>query len=290
MLTIIPVAKIEPNGIVIYNSYYTDQNKSISLYDRHHNLFGKNENTYSNFSIGSRKRLKRAFLLLHSISKPQTVYDPILQKDIKFQLNMITLTLSAKQGIHTDKTIKQLLLNDFLTRLRQQQKLSHYIWRAEPQVNNNIHFHIITKQYFNYQYIRDTWNNTQKKLGYIDLFNEKHHHINPNSTDVHAIRNIHNATAYVGKYIQKMLKNYRDIDGKYWDCSLNLKPKQTCSIDCIYEDFDTLTYIEEYYKSKVITGEHYKFIPLSHQELMSELPDRWLKCYSSYIQSISQES
>lgn len=286
MLEIIPNIKIEPNGITITNKYYFDTDKHTNLYDRFENLREKQSSCYSNFSIGSRKRLKRAFILLHAISNKQTVYDPIIEKNITFTLNMITLTLSAKQGYTTDKEIKNKLLNDFLTRLRQNKGLTHYIWRAEPQKNNNIHFHIITNKYFNYQYIRDTWNNVQKKLGYINLFNEKYHHINPNSTDIHSIKNIHNASRYVGKYIQKMLDSYRDIDGKYWDCSNNLKPKYNCVFDGIYEDRDILEYIYKKLDDRIIYNEHYTFIPLNHNELLYYLPERWNSGYKEYLEKI----
>ena len=133
MINIIPSVKIEPNGITITNSYYYDCEKHSNNYDRYENLKQYDNSTYSNFSLGSRMRLKRAFLLLHSITDVQKVFDPILQKNIRFQLNMITLTLSARQELYNDRAIKQILLNDFLTRLRQNKGLSHYIWRAEPQ-------------------------------------------------------------------------------------------------------------------------------------------------------------
>ena len=374
----IPNIKIEPNAIIltetkIYDQEYTNYNNS--KYDINSTITTKEK---TEFSRNSQRRMKRAFNLLYAISKKQTVFDPITEKKVTFTLNMITLKLSAKQGIYNDKEIKYKLLNDFLTRMRTNQNLKDYLWRCEPQVNGNIHFHIITNKYINYQKIRDTWNQCQKKLGYIDLFNEKHHHINPNSTDIHSIQKIHNAGAYVRKYINKMLeksitgkfdtsinsriigtvifeefninakeckincryitetgktiqvkakstgyletieegiyrwqgnfvfkyegkeynfkyltaviKNFRPIVGKLWDCSMNLKSSFKCLIHCYPSLLENYNTIIETFKNEIISKEQYEFIPTNHETLIKTLPPLLKFSYLRYLLNIKNHN
>jgi hypothetical protein len=272
--------------IKITNLYFNDRDHNYSNYPREANLSSKDLAVYSNFSDQSRSRLRRAFNLLIATSTPQIGYNHKTQRSFTFLLNFITLTLSAKQGTATDYDIKKLLLNDFLTRLRQQKKLERYIWRAEPQKNGNLHFHITTNQWFEWQYIRDTWNSCQKKLGYIDLFNEKHYHINPNSTDVHSVSNLRHCGKYVSKYLSKVEHDSRSINGKIWDCSQNLKTKNKCEIICQGSDYTFLNKIEECMQDRIYSTDFFKFVPMEAEEIRTYLPNRWLVKYDNYLDSI----
>jgi len=320
MIWTIPQIKIEPNGLTITNCYYNDSGGSTpprNKYSSPSELSGlldaillnqrsinfpcssafvevpaksvivQNKGVYSNFSHQSRQRLRRAFNLLIATSSVKYFENPKTHQKNSFLLNFITLTLSAKQGIITDYEIKKKLLNDFLTRLRQQKGLDRYIWRSEPQKNGNLHFHIVTNQYFDLTYIRDTWNSVQKKLGLIDLFNDKHHHINPNSTDIHSVLNIQNSGKYISKYLSKVKDADRLIVGKLWDCSLNLKPRLKCNIIGYGDDLKFICMLEEAFSARLYQGEHFKFIPMSLKEMLTYLPQRWLSQYQSYLQTVN---
>lgn len=142
----------------------------------------------------------------------------------KFRLNMFTITLPAPQK-HTDEFIKKEMLNRLLEDMRRKYGLKSYIWRAEIQEKNtqNIHFHITTNIYIDKYEFRNLWNNVCHKYGYIDAFEAKHKHRNPNSTDVHAIAKINNLAAYLCKYMGKDNKNAsRQISGRQWFLSSNL--------------------------------------------------------------------
>jgi hypothetical protein len=286
MLWKIPTVKIEPNGLTITNSVYTDRDLFVYHNNKIENLSSRDSSTYSNFSLQSQQRLKRAFHLLIAISKEKEFYDRHRERSVKFLLTFTTLTLSANQGIHTDYDIKKQLLDNYLQNLRHSQHLNHYIWRAEPQRNGNLHFHITANQAFDYQYVRDTWNNAQKRLGFIDLFNEKHHHINPNSTDIHSVRKIEKAGAYIAKYVAKIRDDARDIKGKVWDCSQSLKPKAKCQIYCQGNDIDHLQQLEEKYSDRIYTADYFKFVPMTANELKFDLPDSWNRQYKEYLTSI----
>lgn len=215
---------------------------------------------------GARKRLRRAISILCAIAKPKTAMNFKLNKEFKFKLNFVTLTLPGPQGQVTDKEIRARVLDPWLKKAKRRFKLRSYIWRAERQGNGNLHFHLVTDTYIPYDELRDTWNDNLNALGFIDRFCQKHGHRHPNSTDVHAIKNVRNLAAYFSKYMAKGERVAEDlitqipwrdinkrkpltylslkvrriltraearIDGRTWDCSANLKQKGNC--ECLIE-------------------------------------------------------
>jgi hypothetical protein len=106
---------------------------------------------------------------------------------------------------HSDTEIKKKCLNQFLTELKTKHGLNHYCWKAELQCNGNIHFHIVADVFISHEVIRLVWNRCVNKLGYIDKFELKHNHRNPNSTDIEAVRNSKQIGKYISKYIGKSL-------------------------------------------------------------------------------------
>ncbi len=144
---------------------------------------------------------------------------------------MITLTLPAPQGGHSDTFIKSKLLAPWLQYAKYKYKLKNYVWKAEAQVNGNIHFHITTDTFIHYKSLRDSWNKQCARYGYIDAFEHSHGHRDPNSTDVHAVKKVKNLGAYLCKYLAKNEKDKRPIEGKLWACSYNLSCKNKLTID-----------------------------------------------------------
>lgn len=137
----------------------------------------------------------------------------------QIQPTFITLTLSYKQ-IQSDKYIKRNMLMRFIEEIKNTHGVQNYIWRAEPQVNGNIHFHIIMDRFIKWQYVRKLWNDIQERHDYIDAFEQKHGHRNPNSTDIHSLLKVNNIAAYICKYMVKD-KPLRKIEGRIWGCSNN---------------------------------------------------------------------
>src|SRR5688572_2169979 len=132
----------------------------------------------------------------------------------------ITLTLPYKQ-IHCDKTIKRECLNDFLIKAKRLWQVHNLMWKAETQDNGNIHFHMLTDRYIPHEQLRYTWQNSMEKLGYISWYATENNNLNPNCTDIHAIKKIKNVAAYFSKYMTKGIKG-RDICGHAWGRSENL--------------------------------------------------------------------
>lgn len=162
----------------------------------------------------------------------------------KPMITFITLTLSSKQ-MHDDNFIKRNMLGSFLISLKNHCDVKSYFWRAEPQKNGNIHFHIIVDRYIRHEFIRSEWNKIQERYGYIQEFEKKHKHKNPNSTDIHALKSINNSVGYVCKYCCKKgdENNERKIQGRIWGCSDNIRNLKV--YECVLQEVDNRLLIDE---------------------------------------------
>jgi hypothetical protein len=277
---------ITPTGLCITPEILRDRKLGNGRFDNMFDLTTVKSNVKGELSFNSVSRLKKAFYLLAAISPTKFFLHPSTLKKIPFRLSFITLTLSAIQGANSDYKIKQQLLNHFLVHARRSFGMQHYIWKAEPQKNGNIHFHIVTNIFIRHEVLRDSWNNIQKKLGFIDLFNDKYHHINPNSTDIHSVFKIKKLGAYVAKYLSKNDDESRKIQGKIWDCSRSLKSKLSCKFQIADDHYKLLYDIEGKLQERVIHADFFRFIPLSESELKSLLPKPWQISYESYLRKI----
>lgn len=140
---------------------------------------------------------------------------------VSFQINLLTLTLS-KQQHHDDKYIKRWLLVPFVGKLLRKEPSSNYLWKAEPQKNGNIHFHLLIDRYFDKDWIREQWNLTQSQHGYHSPDCGKSVNFGQPSTRIESLKSKNNATAYVAKYVSKS-EGSRAIEGRIWGCSDNLR-------------------------------------------------------------------
>jgi hypothetical protein len=151
----------------------------------------------------------------------------------KYYPTFVTLTLASKQQ-HSDNYIKRHMLNRFIQRLQNLFGVKYFFWRAEPQENSNLHFHLIVDRWAKWETLRAEWNKIQGEHGYIDAYRlaQQARHAdgfmldrasstskaqqlkaytegmacnwsNPNSTDVHKINKLESLTAYVVKYVCK---------------------------------------------------------------------------------------
>jgi hypothetical protein len=279
-------ATISPAGVCVTRERLSNPNSDFSPNFSFHDISREKNTTKNDISSHSVRRLKRAFNLLLAISPLQTVSHPGLKRPVTFRLNFVTLTLSAKQAEYTDKVIKRKLLNHFIIEAKRKFKMKHYIWKAEKQKNGNIHFHFNTNVFIHYQELRDLWNNIQAKLEFINVFNEKWHHKNPNSTDVTAVYQDRQLAAYMAKYMSKSTSDNLKILGKYWDCSRSLKPKEKCQIECYDNDFNELLTLYEKKNGEILEDDFYDFIVMNDEDKYKFLPDSWLSKYEEYINNI----
>lgn len=222
------------------------------------------ENPRRGMSRAAQKRIKRAINWLTYLSASRTERLPSGRVVPRFQVSFITLTLPSKQR-NSHKEIKSRCLNNFLQVMRDKYKMRNYVWKAELQSNGNIHFHITTDVFVHYQVIRRVWNKSINLFGYVDSYankmkrmsyeeykvmrksnsnvsdksirkafnyGEKTEWKQPNSTDVHSVKNVKNLAAYMAKYMTKdvidensseaMKQSASTLKGRLWYCSQSL--------------------------------------------------------------------
>lgn len=236
----------------------------------------------------------------------------------------VTLTLPSEQ-IHSDKDLHVKALNRFITTLRRTHEIKNYVWRAERQENGNLHYHIITDKFISHSLIRQYWNTIMNDLGYINAYrvnqqmfhnngfkyrqttNEKwtyekqynayvqgvsENWSNPNSTDIHSLKNIEDISSYVCKYttksdefdtMEQLKKSYQNndidesfyntqveilnkkieaikINGRVWGCSDEIKNLKDPSLVIGTNEIKFIDEIISDESSKVITDEHFTIV------------------------------
>lgn len=172
-----------------------------------------------------------------------------------------TLTLPSKQqDAHDDNLTKRKFLSRLIEQLKTNFKVVCVLWRAEPQDNGNIHFHLVVDRFIPHQLLRTYWNKIMADHGYIEAYraNQLAFHregfqlgpvskkrtiekqkaayevgmatnwSNPNTTDIHKIINVDNLSGYLVKYLCKSGgpekgQEARRIDGRIWGCSDQLR-------------------------------------------------------------------
>jgi hypothetical protein len=273
--TLIPTLQIRPGYILLYNIIEPLPRHKHDPWQGGLYNFKKSLAYTGLLSKGSAKNLKRAIENILALAVEKESINHKLNRKYKWKINFITLTLPSGQGSYTDKEVKSQCLDQFLKSAKRRFGLGSYVWRAERQRNGNVHFHIVTDVYMDHANLRLLWNHQLERLNFIDVFEKKHGHRNPNSTDVHSVSKIKNLGAYMVKYMCKpaflakcfiaqppwtkperkvkskksdrpfsklMTLEEAKINGRLWDCSTNLKQKHKC--DFII-DTDTGELIEQ---------------------------------------------
>lgn len=271
------VVKLRPDGIITYpvfdrrltgsNVGQVDWNDlSSTTKEKPTNL--KDNKVKGKLSHVSAKKLKYAINLLVAQSNWKKVYSRDHDRSFKFKVNFVTLTLSGAQR-HSDSFLKRYLLGGFLKECKRKFGLKSYVWKAESQKNGNLHFHITTDIYIDYQELREVWNKIQNRYSYLDSFFSEFNHKNPNSTDVHATKGVKFLANYLVKYMAKSQTDRRLVVGSLWGCSDNLK--MTCEI----ADVDLIDYSELnglLQNNKITThSDYFTFTKLHYHEFPTHL-------------------
>jgi hypothetical protein len=155
-------------------------------------------------------RLAKCLTWLWLFSKRQYGYGKDINKKFMFKVNFFTTTLSDAQ-MHSDDWIKIHMLSPLL-KWMERQGCKHYIWKAETQENGNIHFHITTNHFIHYRKFRDKWNSIQYKHGYLKRREESGSDLDPNSTDVHAVKKEGQFVKYMTAYMRKDIQERESVN------------------------------------------------------------------------------
>ncbi|WP_155810479.1 hypothetical protein [Polaribacter sp. Hel_I_88] len=227
------------------------------------NNFSKDYNNVTNLKVlgtMSEPQIKKVRRCLETMTSLVLMnYDKRLIPQNQKYLTFVTLTLPTIQK-HSDKLLRKCLTR-FIENLQKTYNVVHYVWKAETQKNGNIHFHLLTDMWIDKDDVRRLWNKQIENLGYITeysknrqkkgfiyhpTFNKKgilyKHPLtkiqqlanynkekqngfrNPNTTDIHSLKNVQNTTNYLMKYLTKSEPDKRPVIGAIWGAS-NLTKK-----------------------------------------------------------------
>lgn len=230
----------------------------------------KDKSTYKGLLCeGAKKRLRRAMDNLILISERKTIFNTVTNEYQSFRLAFITLTVGCER-IVDPKEVKKKCLEPFLRWLVRTKKCLSYVHKAEFQERGQIHFHITTNNFVDYRDVRAKWNELQFAAGYLDDYIRKFckGHIERSwididgragkswidcpGTDARSVREPDKMGNYMIKQVDKDInlmseylkdcQNKQSVNGKVWDCSVNLKVKRFET----EADYRYLTELEEF--------------------------------------------
>lgn len=126
-----------------------------------------------------RRNLQRSIYTMLNMVNP----DILIKNEHTDDVTFCTLTLPSSQiksikstGIEyhaTDKQIKRVAFNSFMTIIKEKFEVKFFVWVAEKQLNGSIHFHILFDRKIDYRSIRDIWNSCINNLGFVDRYSDK---------------------------------------------------------------------------------------------------------------------
>lgn len=304
--------QFRPDGICLLNRYARTKKQA-----EYHSRITAIENAYKykgEMSPNTKSRVKKSISVwLESLSMYRTLIKALGYRP-EVLPTFVTLTLCFRQS-HGDKFIKRRMLNRFIKRLKDKYKVKNYMWRAEPQDNDNIHFHIIVDRYIHYMQLRKDWNNVLGQYEYIDKFVKRMCEVysigdgkafsarrdkngvalsekmnpeseqswyNPNSTDIHKLHEIKNVKAYLCKYMTKG-DNRRKIEGRIHGGSDSIRSLDYFWLDKDVTMSDMLADALKTGHVKTVQGEYFTHFQCDTKKVldmvMPELLDEYVKYY-----------
>lgn len=222
---------IKPTYIVSVPNYVRSDERSKL---RHSNSLKNLEHNRQNGVISQKaeSKIRNAVNWLVMSAKYKRVFDKKTNQNFMFKVNFVTLTIPLQEEIPLDNRIKEKVFHPWITYARKYFGLRNYIWKAETQSNGMLHFHVTTDTFLHHHKLRKSWNRLLEREGLLENFKAKYGHNNPNSTDVHSVKNVKNLAAYLAKYFTKNDTSRRKVTGRLWGCNYELSHEKKCQVDC----------------------------------------------------------
>ena len=217
-------------------------------------------NEQKEMSRKSKSRLRNYIEWMLECSKRKKVYSIKENKAFSYKIGFMTLDIPPDLNA-TDKQIHYKIFKPFIRILQRDYDLAEYIWKAETQDNNSLHYHLTINVWIHHEDINKEWVRCIESTGYT--FKTKDH--SHATTQIKATKSIKNIAAYLVGYIVKKdtykrkakewIKKHRNGDGtqcnlpdgwfidggdwrkrsveiKLFDCSLNLKKSKLTFKNC----------------------------------------------------------
>lgn len=183
-------------------------------------------------------------------------------RNFHHQFTFVTLTLPAGTFLD-DKELHKTCLKPFIQQLKRKHFVRNYLWRAEPQKNLRLHYHLLLDKSIDWRKLRDLWNGYMQSCGLIEEYKAKQldFHKNgfqfrkelqtnwsyssqlqayqkgmrenwtdPNTTDIHKLQKVKNVRNYITKYMSKE-DGTRRVGGRLLGCSDTLREVKSIVIN-----------------------------------------------------------
>ena len=272
-------------------------------------------NIQKQLSRKSQTRVRNSVNLLLECSTRKKVYAQKEKRTFSYKIGFMTLTLPEDFKM-SDHDIHYKLFRPFIRRLQEQHKLAEYLWKAETQDNNQLHYHLTINVFIHWKKINHEWNQQIIKSGY--QFKSANHE--RATTQIKSTKDVRNLGAYLCGYVAKkdiykkagrqfIKENYnkkgtvtllpegwfteggkfkkRLPEIKLWDCSENLKKEKLTLRNCNSNHMDILQDLA------VITERELKFdfysIWFFDREKMKQRP-KVGALFDDYIQRIKYKN
>ena len=221
----IPVLSFRHSSVLYYTTPLNHGRNltSSAAFNKNAELLQKRERYKGLVTTGAIKRMRKAITLLIQSTPITYKWNPVISRSVAHQLSFVTLTMPPSKKSTDAKFCQKNLLEPILRHFRVKHGMKSYIWKLELQDNGSVHYHITTDFVIHHTALKQYWNKLLLKNGMLEDFKKQYGHENPNSTDIHQVSNIKNMEAYLVKYITKSYQNEAAVNGKVWDCSMNLK-------------------------------------------------------------------
>jgi hypothetical protein len=187
----------------------------------------QNENLRDNKTRGllsekAKQKLKGSINWLVVAAQKKTVKSMKSNNKYKFKINFITLTIPPQSDELVDEKKFKTILNTWLTYQRKMNKLNNYVWKVEKHKDNRLHIHILSDTFLHHRNVRNSWNTILQRNGLLESHYNKFKNYDPNSTDIHSIKQVKKVAAYVVKYMAKDGAEDKLYMGRVWSCSSKL--------------------------------------------------------------------
>lgn len=254
-----PILQFRSKSVIAYDEYlYPYSGSRLSALSRHLSEVRKNTPAYSGtMTPGAKKRLTKAISLLIQSTKTREIYNPVSKTNHEFKLSFLTLTIPEMNVKPDAKFCNKFLLEPFIRVLRRRYGLKNYVWKLELQANGMVHYHITSNVFIVHTDLKDEWNNILRRNDMLIDYKKRTGKNDPNSTDIHSVKNVKNLEAYLIKYVTKETQNAKGVKTKIWDCSLSLKKSEYFSIESNWTYADRLKSLEKKGQVSSFAGDRY---------------------------------
>jgi len=260
--TIETIAKFKNASITQVDVYRREAGTAPINPKKENNLLSQNgnDNTYNGYLSPATRRYIEQLMSVWLTSVEVTNDLKASKKEVngeKVFPTFVTLTLPSTQ-LHTDNDIKEKVLKPFIKWLtadssevykkgpkKGQKKgfgVSVYFWRAEPQKNTRIHFHIICDKYVPWEAIRAKWNQCCEILGYVSRYAIVQKSIFKNGFKINNTALLHDVEDYqkiakevlagkpIPENIPEFFRDYLRVSVKY-NKPMSVKMIELCAIE-----------------------------------------------------------